>query len=38
MAHGAARYVLVLGDARFEFDDDVSAVTLRRVIEALRSC
>jgi len=38
MAHAAARYVLVLGDARFEFGDDVSAVTLRRVVEALRSC
>jgi hypothetical protein len=35
----AARpYVLVVGVARVEFGDDVSAATLRRVFEALRSC
>jgi hypothetical protein len=35
---GAARYVLVVGGARVEFGDDVSVATLRRVLEALRSC
>ncbi len=35
---GAARYVLVVGAARVEFGDDASAATLRRVVEALRSC
>ena len=35
---GARRYVLVIGAARVEFGDDVSAATLRRVFEALRSC
>jgi hypothetical protein len=35
---GAGRYALVLGGARVEFGDDVSVATLRRVIEALRSC
>jgi hypothetical protein len=33
-----ARYALVVGDARVEFGDDVSVTTLRRVLEALRSC
>jgi transposase-like protein len=33
-----ARYVLELGGARLEFGDDVSAATLRRVVEVLRSC
>lgn len=37
-AHGVPRYALVLGDARFEFGDDISVATLRRVVEALRSC
>lgn len=32
------RYVLEVADARVEFGDDVSVVTLRRVLEALRSC
>jgi hypothetical protein len=35
---GAGRYALVLGGARVEFGDDVSFATLRRVLEALRSC
>ena len=34
----AGRYVLDVGGARLEFGDDVSVVTLRRVLEALRSC
>jgi hypothetical protein len=34
----AGRYALVLGGARLEFGDDVSVATLRRVLEALRSC
>lgn len=33
-----ARYVLEVGGARFEFADDVSTETLRRVVEVLRSC
>jgi len=33
-----ARYLLEVGGARLAFDDDVSADTLRRVIQALRSC
>lgn len=33
-----ARYVLEVDGARLEFGDDVSAATLRRVLEALRSC
>jgi hypothetical protein len=33
-----ARYVLELGGARLEFGDDLSAATLRRVVEVLRSC
>ena len=37
-AHGSGRYALVLGAARVEFGDDVSVATLRRVLEALRSC
>ncbi|MBA3844653.1 MAG: hypothetical protein H0X39_18895 [Actinobacteria bacterium] len=35
---GAARYVLEVAGARVEFGDDVSVATLRRVLEALRSC
>ena len=35
---GAGRYVLDIGGARLEFGDDVSVATLRRVLEALRSC
>jgi NCAIR mutase (PurE)-related protein len=34
----AGRYVLEVGGARLEFGDDVSTATLRRVLEALRSC
>lgn len=34
----ATRYVLEIDGARFEFGDDVSAMTLRRVVEVLRSC
>ena len=33
-----ARYLLEVDGARLAFDDDVSADTLRRVIQALRSC
>lgn len=32
------RYVLEVAGARVEFGDDCSAATLRRVLEALRSC
>jgi hypothetical protein len=32
------RYVLEVGEARVEFGDDASTATLRRVLEALRSC
>jgi hypothetical protein len=35
---GAGRYVLEVDGARLEFGDDVSVATLRRVLEALRSC
>lgn len=35
---GTGRYALVIGGARVEFGDDASAATLRRVLEALRSC
>jgi hypothetical protein len=35
---GAGHYVLDIGGARLEFGDDVSVATLRRVLEALRSC
>ena len=35
---GAGRYILEVGGARIEFGDDVSVATLRRVLEALRSC
>lgn len=38
VAGGPGRYALVVGDARVEFGDDVSVTTLRRVLEALRSC
>lgn len=34
----SARYVLDLGDARLEFDDTCSVETIRRVLEALRTC
>ena len=37
-ARGPGRYALVVGSARVEFGDDVSVATLRRVLEALRSC
>ena len=33
-----ARYVLEVDGARLEFGDDVSAATLCRVLQALRSC
>jgi len=32
------RYVLEVAGARLEFGDDVAVATLRRVLEALRSC
>jgi hypothetical protein len=32
------RYVLEIAGARVEFGDDVAVATLRRVLEALRSC
>jgi hypothetical protein len=35
---GRGRYVLEVAGARVEFDDDASVATLRRVLEALRSC
>ena len=35
---GVGRYVLEVGGARLEFGDNVSVATLRRVLEALRSC
>jgi hypothetical protein len=35
---GAGRYVLEVGGARLEFGDNISVATLRRVLEALRSC
>lgn len=35
---GRGRYVLEVAGARVEFGDDVSVATLRRVLEALRSC
>lgn len=35
---GAARYTLRVMGAALEFGDDVSAHTLRRVLEVLRSC
>ncbi len=37
-ARGGGRYVLEAGGARVEFGDDASVATLRRVLEALRSC
>jgi hypothetical protein len=37
-APGLGRYALVVGGARVEFGDDFSVATLRRVLEALRSC
>lgn len=33
-----SRYVLEIAGARVEFGDEVSVTTLRRVLEALRSC
>jgi hypothetical protein len=33
-----SRYVLEVAGVRLEFGDDVSATTLRRVLEVLRSC
>ena len=33
-----ARYLLEVGGARLAFGDDVSADTLRRVLQALRAC
>jgi hypothetical protein len=38
VAAGGGRYVLEVGGARVEFGDDASVATLRRVLEALRSC
>jgi hypothetical protein len=35
---GRGRYVLEVAGARIEFGDDVSIATLRRVLEAVRSC
>jgi hypothetical protein len=35
---GRGRYVLEVAGARLEFGDDVSVATLRRVLEAVRSC
>jgi hypothetical protein len=37
-ALGTGRYVLEVAGARVEFGGDVSVMTLRRVLEALRSC
>lgn len=37
-APGAGRYVLEVAGARVEFGDDASVATLRRIVEALRSC
>ena len=34
----AARYALVLGDVRVEFDDACSGETLGRVLQVLRAC
>jgi hypothetical protein len=33
-----ARYAMRIGDAVVEFGDDARADTLKRVVEALRSC
>lgn len=38
VTQGTGRYALVVGGARVEFGDDASVVTLRRVLEVLRSC
>ena len=38
VAQQAGRYALVVGGARVEFGDNASVATLRRVLEALRSC
>ena len=37
-AKDVARYVLEVAGSRLEFDDHCSVATLRRVLEALRSC
>jgi NCAIR mutase (PurE)-related protein len=37
-AVAAGRYVMDVNGVRVEFGDDVSVATLRRVLEALRSC
>ncbi|HET9934760.1 MAG TPA: hypothetical protein VFQ35_28840 [Polyangiaceae bacterium] len=37
-AGGRGRYLLEVAGARIEFGDDVSVATLRRVLEAVRSC
>jgi hypothetical protein len=37
-AVGGGRYTLEVGGVRVEFGDDASVATLRRVLEALRSC
>ena len=34
----SGRYILEIDGARVEFGDDASSATLRRVVEALRSC
>ncbi len=38
VATSCARYVLEIAGARVEFGDDCAVTTLRRVLEALRSC
>lgn len=37
-ATSASRYAVHVGDARVEFGDDFDPRTLRRVVEALRTC
>ena len=37
-AGGRGRYLIEVAGARIEFGDDVSVTTLRRVLEAVRSC
>ena len=34
----SSRYVLRIGEASIELDDDFDAQTLRRIVEVLRSC
>lgn len=36
--HVHARYAVVIGEARFEFDDQVESETLSRVLQVMRSC